>query len=194
MQSNNYWSSTPSGSNAWNVNVNLNGSNANANFNEDDTSNPYNVLGCLAYWVITCMRSDKPPLNAALPPFLYLSTNTTTMAQSEDLPIFKASYDLLEQLTDLSKDLPKFFRYSIGQRMVDLCLDMLGNIYRANMKRDKAEPLTDLLICYRQLLLLLRVCYKQKALSTGRYAELVKLLDSIGRQATGWRQKFAGHE
>ena len=116
------------------------------------------------------------------------------MAQSEDLPIFKASYDLLEQLTDLAKDLPKFFRYSIGQRMVDLCLDMLGNIYRANMKRDKAEPLTDLLICYRQLLLLLRVCYRQKALSTGRYAELVKLLDSIGRQATGWRQKYADNE
>lgn len=115
------------------------------------------------------------------------------MAQSEDLPIFKASYDLLEQLTDLAKDLPKFFRYSVGQRMVDLCLDMLGNIYRANMKRDKEEPLTDLLIDYRQLLLLLRVCYKQKALSTGRYAELVKLLDSIGRQATGWRQKFADH-
>ena len=73
------------------------------------------------------------------------------MAQSEDLPIFKASYDLLEQWTDLAKDLPKFFRYSIGQRMVDLCLDLLGNIYRANMKRDKAEPLTDLQICYRQL-------------------------------------------
>ena len=50
-QSDNYWSSTPSGSKAWNVNVNLDDSNANANFNEDDTSNPYNVLGCLAYWV-----------------------------------------------------------------------------------------------------------------------------------------------
>ena len=58
LQSNNYWSSTPSGSDAWNVNVNLNGSNANANFNEDDTSNPYNVLGCLAYWVIICVRSE----------------------------------------------------------------------------------------------------------------------------------------
>ena len=42
------------------------------------------------------------------------------------------------------------------------------------MKRDKAEPLTDLLIDYRQLLLLLRVCYKQKALSTGRYAKQVQ--------------------
>ena len=37
-----------------------------------------------------------------------------------------------------------------------------------------------------------RVLRKQKALSTGRYAELVKLLDSIGRQATGWKNKVLG--
>ena len=109
---------------------------------------------------------------------------------SEELPIFKAAYDLLERLTDLAKDLPKFFRYSVGTRMVDLCLDMLGQIYRANMDKDhRTEAITDLLISYRQLLMLLRVCYHQKALSTGRYAELMKLLDSIGRQATAWRNR-----
>ena len=108
---------------------------------------------------------------------------------SEELGIYKAAYDLLEQLTDLAKNLPKFFRYSIGTRMVDLDLDLLGNIYRANMsQKNRAEVLTDLLIDYRQLLMLLRVCYHQKALSTGRYAELVKLLDSIGRQATAWKK------
>lgn len=112
------------------------------------------------------------------------------MALSEDLPIYKASYDLLEHLVDLAKDLPKFFRYSIGTRMVDLCLDILAQIYRANMKQEsRAEALTDLLISHRQLLMLLRVCYHQKALSTGRYAELIKLMDSIGRQTTAWRQK-----
>jgi len=47
---------------------------------------------------------------------------------SEELPIFKASYDLLEKMMDLSKELPKFFRYTIGTRLVDLCLDMLGQI------------------------------------------------------------------
>lgn len=112
------------------------------------------------------------------------------MAQSEELPIFKAAYDLLERLTDLAKELPKFFRYSIGTRMVDLCLDLIGQIYRANMSRvNRPAVLTDLLISYRQLLMLLRVCYHHKALSTGRYAELIKLLDSIGRQATGWKNK-----
>jgi len=112
------------------------------------------------------------------------------MALSEELPIYKASYDLLERLTDLAKDLPKFFRYSVGTRMVDLCLDMLAQIYRANMDQQRRpEALTALLISHRQLLMLLRVCYRQKALSTGRYAELIKLMDSIGRQTTAWRQK-----
>lgn len=115
--------------------------------------------------------------------------------RSEQLDIYKAAYDLLERLTDLAKDLPKFFRYSLGTRMVDLNLDMLGLVYRANMSReDRQKVLTDLLICYRQLLMLLRVCYHQKALSTGRYAELVKLLDSVGRQATAWKNVSHGTE
>lgn len=115
--------------------------------------------------------------------------------RSEQLDIYKAAYDLLERLTDLAKDLPKFFRYSLGTRMVDLNLDMLGLVYRANMSReDRQNVLTDLLICYRQLQMLLRVCYHQKALSTGRYAELVKLLDSVGRQATAWKNVSHGTE
>ena len=106
------------------------------------------------------------------------------------MPIFKAAYDLLEELMGLARELPKFFRYSVGTRMVDLCLDLLGQVYRANMSQEgRAEVLTDLLIDYRQLLMLLRVCYRQKALSSGRYANLINLLDTIGRQATGWRNK-----
>jgi len=112
------------------------------------------------------------------------------MAQSEDLPIFKAAYDLLEKVIDLSKELPRLFRYSIGTRLTDLCLDLLGHIYRANMSVEgRAQVLTDLLIDYRQLQMLLRVCYRQKLFSSGRYAELISLLDTIGRQATGWRNK-----
>ena len=111
------------------------------------------------------------------------------MAHSEDLPIYKAAYDLLEQLTVIAKDLPRFYRYSVGMRMVDLCLSILGRVYRANMSVEGREAvLTDLLIDYRQLQMLLRVCYRQKAFSSGRYAELLLMVDEIGRQATGWRK------
>jgi hypothetical protein len=44
-----YWSSTDSGSKAWGVYVNFNGSHARAYFDELDSSDPYYVLGCLAF-------------------------------------------------------------------------------------------------------------------------------------------------
>ena len=44
-----YWSSTASGSNAWDVRVYLDGSYALAYFYEDDTSYELSVLGCLAF-------------------------------------------------------------------------------------------------------------------------------------------------
>ena len=110
------------------------------------------------------------------------------MAQSEELPIFRAAYDMLEKLIELQKDLPKLLRYNVGERMVDHCLDVLGQVYRANMSREKrVAAIEELLISYRQLLMLLRVVYRQKAISSGRYAELLKLADTIGRQATGWK-------
>jgi hypothetical protein len=48
-KSSNYWSSTDSGSYAWDVDVNLDGSNAKAIFYEEETFMPYRVLGCLAF-------------------------------------------------------------------------------------------------------------------------------------------------
>ena len=44
-----YWSSTGGGSYAWSVFVSLDGSNADADFGENDTSDPFSVLGCLAF-------------------------------------------------------------------------------------------------------------------------------------------------
>ena len=63
MQSNFYWSSSErNANNAWNFNSD------NGNWNNDNKDNDNLVRACLAYWVITYMRSDKPA-NAALPLF-----------------------------------------------------------------------------------------------------------------------------
>ena len=48
------------------------------------------------------------------------------MALSEDLPLYRDTYRLLNNLLALTQDFPRFFRYSMGSRMVDLTLDMLS--------------------------------------------------------------------
>lgn len=54
------------------------------------------------------------------------------MSLSEDLPIYHDSYQLLNKLIRQTQEFPRFFKYSLGSRMVDLNLEMLSLIYKAN--------------------------------------------------------------
>lgn len=110
------------------------------------------------------------------------------MALSEELPLYRDTYRLLNNLIVLTQDFPRFFRYSIGSRMVDLTLDMLSLIYRANGSYEKVGVLAEILDRYRMLQMLFRVCVEQKVITERKYAPFGLLLEQIGRQATGWKQ------
>ncbi|WP_234367700.1 four helix bundle protein [Parabacteroides pacaensis] len=46
------------------------------------------------------------------------------MALSEDLPLYRDTYRLLNLLLPLTQGFPRFFRYGLGSRMVELNLDI----------------------------------------------------------------------
>lgn len=109
------------------------------------------------------------------------------MGLSEELPIYRDTYRLqCELLTLVQNSFPRFFRYTVGNRMVDINLDMLSLIYRINSSFDKRPLLTELLDKYRLMQMLFRLCVEQKVISPRAYAPFAVLLDNIGRQATGW--------
>lgn len=110
------------------------------------------------------------------------------MGLSENLPIYRATCRLLNLLIPLTQSFPRFFRYSVGVRMVDLNLDMVSLVFRANSAYEKSAPLAEFLEKYQMLLLLFRVCVEQHVITERKYAECVLLLEQIGRQATAWRQ------
>jgi hypothetical protein len=110
------------------------------------------------------------------------------MALSEELPLYKDCLDLLNKLLRLTKDFPRFFRYSMGNRMVDLNLDMLSLIYRANSSYEKVAVLVVFMDKYRMLQMLFRVCVEQRVIDERQYAGFALVLDKIGRQGTSWKQ------
>lgn len=110
------------------------------------------------------------------------------MALSEELPLYRDTYRLLNNLLVLTQDFPRFFRYSMGSRMVDLTLDMLSLIYKANSSYEKVGVLTEFLDRYRMLQMLFRVCVEQKVITERKYASFGLLLEKIGKQATSWKQ------
>ena len=110
------------------------------------------------------------------------------MALSEDLPLYRDSLRLLNQLIPLTQGFPRFFRYGIGSRMVDLNLDMLSLIYKANSNYEKVSIITEFLDKYRMLQMLFRVCVEQRVITERQYAGFALVMDKIGKQGTGWKQ------
>ena len=110
------------------------------------------------------------------------------MSLTEELPIYRATYRLLNMLIRATQDFPRFYRYSIGTRMVDVCLDMSMLLYKANSCYEKVEVLKEFLSRFGMLQMLLRVCTEQQVIDTKKATAFAIEMEKIGKQATGWKQ------
>ena len=110
------------------------------------------------------------------------------MALTEELPIYRATYRLLNMLIRATQDFPRFYKYSLGVRMVDVCLDMSMLIYKANSNYEKVELIREFLSRFSMLQMLLRVCAEQKVIDTKKVTVFALEMEKIGKQATGWKQ------
>ena len=54
------------------------------------------------------------------------------MAAYNELPVYKAGYDLLLLVFQLSHNLNREYKYTLGEKLKNEISDLLTNIYRAN--------------------------------------------------------------
>ena len=59
------------------------------------------------------------------------------MAQYKHLPIYKTTYDLLKFITTKTKDFPRDFKYTLGDKLKNECVELVVLIYKANSTRDR---------------------------------------------------------
>jgi len=58
------------------------------------------------------------------------------MAQYTHLPIYKTTYELLNLITKKTKTFPRDFKYSLGDKIRNECIDLVVFIYKANSTKD----------------------------------------------------------
>ena len=109
------------------------------------------------------------------------------MALYYDLPVYRDTYKLVLVVFELTKDFPKDYKYTLGQDMKRDALQLVRSIYRANKSSQKKEQLEGFLDDFELLKLEIRLCVDLKVVSFKKQAELTVLMDSIGKQVTGWR-------
>lgn len=113
------------------------------------------------------------------------------MALHTSLPIYKVAYDLLSVGTDVTRNMPRDYRASIGAKIREECVELVVLIFRANSYRDKVPHLTALLEHLQVAELLFRLSKDKHFISTGQYAKAIELTTQIGKQASGWRKHSA---
>lgn len=79
------------------------------------------------------------------------------------------------------------YKYTLGQDMKRYAIVLVRSIYRANKAKSKTEYLETFLDDFEILKLEVRLCLDPKILPMKKQAELAFLMDSIGKQITGWR-------
>ena len=52
------------------------------------------------------------------------------MAQYKHLPIYKVTYELLEQVAKVTKEFPRDYKYSLGVKLRDEIVDLVVFVHR----------------------------------------------------------------
>ncbi len=109
------------------------------------------------------------------------------MALYYELQVFKDVYTLVQKVFSYTQDFPREYKYTLGQDMKRDAIQLVRSIYRANKAKDKVVYLETFLDDFELLKFEIRLCVDMKILAIKKQAELSDLMDSIGKQITGWR-------
>ena len=122
--------------------------------------------------------------------FGYISNNFNLikyMALYYDLPVFRDVYRLVIKIFEYTKDFPREYKYTLGQDLKRDSINLIRSIYRANKTKDKLVYLEAFLDDFELVKFELRLSADLRILPLKKHAALAELLDTIGKQITGWR-------
>ncbi|WP_288815522.1 four helix bundle protein [uncultured Alistipes sp.] len=112
------------------------------------------------------------------------------MAIYDNLPVFKASYDLLLQVVKFSSNIRRDARYTFGESLKKGILDLCICIYRANATSEKGPLIEDAREKLVPIKLTIRLLHDTQQISTKQYALTCERIEEIARQLSAW-QKYA---
>ena len=115
-----------------------------------------------------------------------IHTHTPIVAFGSDIPIFTKLYALYRAISDSLPTFPKIQRYTLGQRIEVVILDLFELLFTVQFSQEKLKTLEQMSVKTDLLKVLLRLAKDTKAISSGKYIELQAILQEIGKMLGGW--------
>lgn len=107
------------------------------------------------------------------------------------LPIYRDLFRLTADLLNELDNLPKKYRYSVGDRMVSTSLETLHHLHAAYGAQDaqvRLDAMDRFATEFEMLRTLLRLCNESRLLSQRRLTCLFVSMEGISKQLAGWRK------
>jgi len=110
----------------------------------------------------------------------------------KQLPIYKASYDVLIRIMQVVKNFSKDYRYTLGEKLENEAIELVICVYKANIRENRKEVIGEMLERIQFLGLFLRISHDMKLISMEHYSQLVEMIDNVSKQTQGWLNSING--
>jgi len=110
------------------------------------------------------------------------------MAQYNELPVYKATYDLLLAIFQFTKEFSKEYKYTIGESLKKETIELLTLIYRANTRHQKEDVLQMAREQIEVIRLLIRVMKDMKQISLEKFVRINEAVENVSKQLSGWQK------
>ncbi|MGI5828282.1 MAG: four helix bundle protein [Patescibacteria group bacterium] len=110
------------------------------------------------------------------------------MSNTNKPEIYLALYELTKYLYCVHRNMPKQFKYTLGQGILDLSWGCLDIVLVANRlpNKEKFQKILYASGVFDQLKARLRMAHELKLLSHNQYAYIIEQNEEIGKMLTGW--------
>ena len=112
------------------------------------------------------------------------------MKLHSDLPVYKATYDLLLGIFLFTKNFSKEYKYTVGESLKKETIDLLTLIFRANVKRDKYEVLQEARERIEVIRLFIRLMKDMQQISIQNFVQINDKVEMVSKQLTEWQKSL----
>ncbi len=106
----------------------------------------------------------------------------------EHTQIFQATYKLALTVYQMSSNFKREHKYSLGEKLKDICHEILDLVVLANVSGDKTEILDRLSRKLETLRVHMRLAADLKITGLGHIENANILIEDIGKQIGGWKK------
>jgi len=110
------------------------------------------------------------------------------MAMYDELPVYKASYDLLLAIFKFSRGFTKEYKYTVGESLKKETIDLLMLIYRANSRHDKTETLLKAREQIEVIRLMIRLMKDMRQITLAQFVAVNVSVENVSKQLNGWQK------